>query len=140
MATSPLNARLADQHRHRENRGRLAHAYARFMTTGVGSFEFEDRIDFETIFLERPFIAIGHQLDAQAFTMTYEDEDGDEDYLDLPQCTGYVTEWDQSSHDHYIGCWVAVVVQLDVEMAEVPTIYHDFTFSAIAIKDVPTTA
>ena len=137
MAFSPLNDRLSESARHRENRGRLTHVYSRVKTEGYGTYEFEERIDFDLTFIERPFIAVGHQVDADQAQV--EDEAGD---VFLPQCTGYVTEWDTTSSDHYVGCWVAVSVEpsafFTLPEGDGPVIFHDFVWSAIAIKDLPT--
>lgn len=137
MAHDPLNARLADQQRHRENRARLAHASARFDTSGQGTVEFDECIDFGLTFTERPFIQTGWQIDLDqardAFGL------GPNEDVKLPQVTGYVTDWDKTDRDHYVGCWVAVSVLFSVEYpvdAQVK-IFHDFTFAAIALKDIP---
>lgn len=136
MAFSPLNQRLAEQGRHRENRGRLGHAYARFTTTGVGTFEFEDRVEFGMTFVERPFIATGYQIDVDA---AEEAAGTSASVYRLPLVTSYITEWDLTDRDHYIGCWVATVIYLpDYEGASPQVrLHHDFTWSGIALKDVP---
>lgn len=131
MALDPLNQRIADEARHRENKGRLAHAYARFKTVGNGTFEFDARVDFGMTFVERPFIACGWQIDETA--------DDSETY---PHATGFVTNWDTTEREHYVGCWVAVTVSppyLGEVVEEFPEyrVWHDFTFSGIALKDIP---
>ena len=64
-----------------------------------------------------------------------------DDVVPLPHCTPYVTEWDQDERGFYVGAWVAVVVSfgpLDtVDIGAQPGIEHHFTFSGIAIKDIP---
>lgn len=139
MAHSPLNKRLADQQRHHENRARLAHAYSRFTTEGVGTVEFEDCIDFGLTFVERPFIAVGHQIDMEHVRDLF-DAGSDEDVY-LPQVTGYVIDWDMTDRDHYVGCWVAVSVSVPIETVDgsypMVKIHHDFTWSGIALKDIP---
>lgn len=142
MAHSPLNQRLAEQRRHRENRGRLAFAYSRFHTEGVGTVEFEDCIDFGLTFVERPFVSVGHQIDPEHVRDLFGvDSDGD---VYLPQVTGYVTDWDMTDREHYIGCWVAVSVSVPIETVEesypMVKIHHDFTWSGIALKDIPSDA
>lgn len=137
MAYSPLNDRLATQQRHRENRGRLAHASARFVTDGQGTVEFDEVVKFGLTFTERPFIQTGWQINLdQARDALGVSSNAD---VNLPQVTGYVTDWDQTDRDHYTGCWVAVSVTYSVEYpvdAQV-RIWHDFTWAAIAIKDIP---
>lgn len=138
MAISPINERLAERHRHRENRGRLAHAYSRFTTEGIGTIEFEDCIDFGLTFVERPFIAVGHQIDPEHVRDLFGiDPDGD---VYLPQVTAYVTDWDQTDRGHYVGCWVAVSVSAPMgsETAyPMVKIHHDLAWSGVALKDIP---
>lgn len=140
MAISPLNDRLAERARHQENRGRLAHAYSRFTTEGFGTVEFDACIDFGLTFVERPFIAVGHQIDADHAREMFDVAPDGEIYM--PQCTGYVTDWDMTDKDHYVGCWVAVSVSPGLSTGTYPMvkIKHDFTWSAIALKDIPTDA
>lgn len=134
MAENALNARLAEEARHRENKARLAHAYARFKTVGNGTFEFDARVDFGLTFVERPFIACGWQIEEQ----------GDVAGEGMPLSTAYVTDWDTTERDHYVGCWVAVTVGWpytfgapDPEVVPEYKIWHDLTFSGIALKDIP---
>jgi len=138
MANSPLNDYTADRHRNRENAARLCHVSSRFRTDGQGTVEFEDRVEFGVTFVERPFIQSGWQIDLdQARDALDVSSNAD---VNLPQATGYVTEWDMTERDHYVGCWVAVSVSYSVEYpadAQV-RIWHDFTWSAIALKDMPT--
>jgi hypothetical protein len=132
MAIDPLNARIAELQRNAENKARLAHAYARFKTVGNGTFEFDQRIDFGLTFVERPFIACGWQIEEQ----------GDDEGEGYPLATAYVTDWDTTDRDHYVGCWVAVTVgwpYTGATVTEFPEykLWHDFTFSGIALKDIP---
>ena len=139
MPISPLNQRFADNSRHAENKGRLAFASARMKSQGQGTFEFEDCIDFGLTFVERPFIASGWQIDLDqardAFGL------GPNEDIVLPQVTAYVTEWNMTEREHYVGAWVAVSVyypSVDYRVDAQVKIQHDFTFSAIALKDIPT--
>lgn len=139
--------RFADERRHRENRGRLAFAFGRFTSEGQGGFEYEDRIEFGCTFIERPFVAYGSIIDTDdARELLAIDSDNDDVKLPLPIATGYVTEWDKTPAGHYTGAWVAVSVLYPIydPAAVLPypvsgalKIQHDFTFSAIAIKDIP---
>lgn len=131
----------AEVERHRENKPRLANAYARFMTTGQGSIEFEKRIDFGLTFIERPYVAYGTQIDLDDLDDLLGKESEDNGVPALPMCSGLVTEWDQDERDFYVGCWVACRVWFPPDPpvpADIPVeVYHDFTFQAIAMKDVP---
>lgn len=126
--------RRAEIERHRENRGRLAHVYAKYTTTGQGTAQFTKRVDFGLTFVQEPFLYHGCVIDPQAV------EDllglGPRDDLHFPQATGYVTEWDQDAHGLYVGAWVAATVTFPLEIpvdAQIEVTHH-FTFAAIAIK------
>lgn len=127
--------------RHRENRARLAQAYADFTTNGQGSIEFGKRIDFGLTFIERPYVSYGAELDIEALEDLVGKDSEDNLVPPLPLTMGYVTEWDRDDRDFYIGCWVAarinfpVTPYVDVKVA-VPVVHH-FTFAAIAYKDIP---
>lgn len=129
-----LDRRREEAQRHRENSGRLCQAYANFESTGLGSFEFEDRIDFTVIFTEKPYVSYAAVVD----TNGVKDLVG---RVALPQTTGYVTEWDTDEKELYTGCWVAVRIDFPVfEMIDYETgvvVDHHFTFTGVAIKDVP---
>ncbi|GAB3863300.1 hypothetical protein GCM10028801_30600 [Nocardioides maradonensis] len=124
--------------RNAENRGRRAGVYAKYSTTGQGVVEFADRLSFDLTYIEEPFMSYGCKVDLDTVRDAL---NLDDDALPtaLPQCTGFVTEWDQDGRGNYIGCWVAVAVyfpaaispsaQLDIE--------HYFTFEAVAIKNAP---
>ena len=141
MPISPLNQRLSDASRHAENKGRLAFASHRVSTQGQGTVEFEDVVSFGLTFVERPFVATGFQIDMDQAREAL--DVGDKEDIFLPQVTAYVTEWDKTERDHYVGAWVAVSVTYpqselaDYRVDAQVKISADFTFSAIAIKDVP---
>lgn len=141
--------RRVEYERHEENSARLAHAYARFTSTGQGSIEFERRVDFDMTFVERPYVAHGHFVDLDTLEEQQDLETGDGPIL--PLVTAYVTDWDTDDRGFYVGCWCAVrvfypdaYIVMDLEVA-VPIIdsmmpvkiEHDFTFSGTALKDIP---
>ncbi|NUS01908.1 MAG: hypothetical protein HOV97_05015 [Nonomuraea sp.] len=138
MATPELEIARAELERHRQNSARLAMAYANFETTGQGTLEFEQRVDFGLTFIERPFPQYCAEVDL--------DELGDQLGLEpgetppLPVVSGFVTDWDTDDRGFYTGAWVAASV-VD-PTAQIPldtslTINHYFTFQAVAIKDIP---
>lgn len=134
-----LERRRAADARHHENRARLAHAWARFETEGVGSAQFEDEIEFGLTFLDRPYVSTGASvdLDALAETLALDEEDLE---IPLPTVSAYVVEWSRDERGFYTGCWCAAVVTLPG--ATLPEggqliIEHNFTFSGVALKDVP---
>lgn len=135
-----LHRREAELGRHRENKARLANVYADFNTTGMGTVEFDKRINFGLRFTQKPFPSYGAEINPDLVRDAIEDET-DSDVL-LPTVSGYVTEWDNDDHGNYVGAWVAVVVQypdtIPVE-AQIP-VTHYFTFSAVAIKEIPVDA
>lgn len=130
-----------EQERHKENAARLAQAYAEFDTTGQGSIEFEQRVNFGLTFIEKPIVAYGTEIDVDALDELLDNDSETNNVPALPLCTGFVTEWDRDDRDFYIGCWIAARVSFPSSPA-VPTetpvaLTHHFTFSAIAMKDVP---
>ncbi len=139
MLFDDLERRHAERDRHQENSGRLAQAFAKFHSVGQGSIEFGRRVDFDLTFIEEPYVTYGAQIDL--------DELGEllatpvADPPPLPSASGFVTEWDIDERGFYTGCWCAVSVYFPTTLA-VPVdakvdMFHHFTFTAIAIKDVP---
>lgn len=136
-----LETRAGEYARHRENKARLAQVFGKYRTTGQGTIELEERIEFGLTFIEEPFLQYG----------TYANLDAIADLLDLepgvtppmPLCSGYVTAWDFDDKDLYIGAWVAVTVyfppigETTVPPELQPEIEHYFTFSGVGMKDIP---
>lgn len=158
-----ITQREIDVARDKANVGGPAQTYARVRTNRNGSRVVPKRIDFGLTFIEKPWVAYGVEIDLDAIEEAYEDNvegengvpvGGEFNFGDLPLCTGYVTEWDLDSHDHYIGAWVAVQVVfpdfanettnlLNFETYEqdalIPLVHH-FTWSGLAIKEVADSA
>lgn len=135
-----LESRRADIERHEENAARVAEAYARFQSTGLGSIEFEERVDFGLTFTEEPYLSCGHQIDLDDLDDLLENEAGTTT-PPMPLCTGYVTSWDRDDRGFYVGAWVGVVAWYPYEANIRPDVEiemsHHYTFKAIAMKDVP---
>ena len=137
-----LEVRRAEIDRHRENSARLASAFAKFETTGQGFVEFKDVIDFGCTFTEEPYPAYGSRVDLEALEDLLQQEAVvDKAPPPVPITSGVVTEWDQDDKGYYIGAWVGVRVFFPYEDAvpldlDVPA-EHYFTFTGVAIKDVP---
>lgn len=135
-----LERRRGEVERTRENSSRLAEAFAKFETTGQGTIEFEDRIDFGLTFIEEPYMAYGTQIDLDALSELLDVDPGTTP--PLPLCSGMVTKWDQDDRDYYLGAWVAVIVYfppgdtIAVPTTIQPTMQHFFSFTATAMKDV----
>ena len=131
-----LERRRAADARHHENRARLAMAYARFDSEGSGSMEFEDGVDFGLTFIEQPYVTTGHVIDLDELAEALGLDEGVTP--PIPQVSSYVTEWQIDDRGFYVGAWCAAVVS-DMALPEGVTvsIQHHFTFSAVAIKDVP---
>ena len=125
--------------RDRENGARLAKSFAVFRTTGQGSHQYEERVDFGLTFIEKPVVAYGSFCDIDDLADVQNLEDADE--TPLPVTSGFVVNWDRDERDFYIGCWVAVRVNFptidEVDPEAMPEMEHHFTFSAIGMKDVP---
>jgi len=135
-----LEAQRAENERHRENSGRVAEAFARMRSTGLGSIEFPERVDFGLTFIEEPYMSYGTYLDLDDLDDKLENEAGTTT-PPMPICSGFVTDWDRDDRGFYVGAWVGVRIwfpyeanvwpELEVEM------FHHFSFKAVAIKDVP---
>lgn len=128
----------AELARHRENSARLALAFAKFESTGQGTVEFEERVDFGLTFIEKPYITYACEIDLDELANQVGSTEDETPVL--PLVSGYVTEWDIDDRGFYTGAWMAAVVfdpsgvlPTDVQIV----IDHHFTFTAIAIKDVP---
>lgn len=137
-----LDARRERQLNDKENSARLAQAYATFETNGQGTIQYEHRVDFGLTFVEEPVVAYGSVTDVDELA----DQIGleDSDAATLPITAGFVLNWDRDERDFYVGCWVGVRVYYPPEDAipfvAQPTIDHHFTFSAVAMKDIPVDA
>lgn len=133
--------RRTEVEQHAENAARLAEAFHKFNTTGQGSVEYGDRVNFGLTFIEEPYLSYGAQIDLDALDELLENEPGSS-MPPLPITTGYVTEWDQDDRGFYVGAWVAVRVwfpyESNVTIDTEIDLQHHFTFKAVAIKDVPT--
>lgn len=119
--------------RHKENSGRLAQAYASFESTGQGTLEYEERIDFNVIFVEMPYVCHAGVVDTQALKELL-------GYVALPQISGFVTEWDTDEKDLYRGCWVAARIDFPeweaISLGVDVVVNHHFTFAGVAIKNI----
>lgn len=131
--------RRGELERHRQNSARLASAYSTFRSTGQGSIEFEERCDFGLTFIRRPRVAYGCYLDLDALGELIDHEAGETP--PMPNVSGFVTEWDIDARGFYVGAWVAARVGFDavdtVDPAVKVVVQHDFTFQAVAMKDIP---
>lgn len=133
-----LDKRRGQVEETKENSARLAHAYGQVFTTGQGTIIFPDMLDFETTFIERPYVGHSSVIDVEALTDVL--QLGDFPIM-FPVVAGFVTEWQQDERDMYTGAWVGIRVNFPAEDLIDPTapvqIEHHFTFSAIALKTVP---
>lgn len=135
--------RRAEIERHRENRGRPAMAYGRFSTTGLGTYQFRERIDFGLTFIEEPYMSYGCYIDPdsvdEAIDLAFDDVDAQRPAF--PLCCGYVTEWDLDEKGYYVGAWVAASiypVELLGEGGSIPAdVTHYYTFAAVGLKTFP---
>lgn len=138
MEFRDLARREAERDRHRENAGRLAIVQQQYSTTGQGAVEIDERIDFGLTFIEKPFPASGHQLDPDDVREVLA-LDPDAVIPAMPQCTLYVTDWDQDEKRNYIGCWIAITVWFppEIPVGAQLKITHYITLQAVALKNVP---
>ena len=129
-----------------ENSGRLAHAYAVFETTGWGEAAFEDCFEFRLTFVEVPVVSYGSRI-ISASNLPVDNEDDVLVDTRFPRCSGMVYQYKQDNRGFFTGAWCLATV--DTRSPYVPTtvtedpgyaIEHWFTFSGIALKDLPAEA
>lgn len=107
----------------RENSARHAICYTQVATLGMGEVLVETVLPFDCTFVEQPRVAYGFSLDGDLLV------DGN-----FPSSSGGVWKWQQDHREYYLGAYVYFVISggdgnLDL--------IHDFTFTGIAIKDLP---
>lgn len=153
LSTNPIVTALT-QHRGRieqvrENTARTAESYATFVTQGLGQFVLADAAIFGCTFIDRPAVAYGCSLS--------EDADGSDVLTpiegNVPRGSGLVVKWIKDANNYYTGAYVVLVIDAPdapvqeagstttpvIEPISAPSyvLEHDFTFTGIAIKDVP---
>lgn len=136
-----------DQERHRgwlnqhaENSSRLAQSYAVFDTTGWGEVAFDQCFLFDLTFIEPPVIAYGFGVGLVGGAEMNNDQLVDTRF---PRCSGGVYRYKTDKRGFYLGAYCFVTV--DTKSPFIPTampepnyqISHWFTFTGIALKDLP---
>ena len=119
---SALDARRGRIEQTAQNSARHAFAYAEVATHGIGQVQHEQVIPLDCTFIEEPNVAYGFKIDGDTLIENY-----------FPTCSGGVWKWQQDYRGYYIGAYVFFVITGDPGY----DIKHDFTFSGIAIKDLP---
>jgi len=135
-----------------ENSARYASAFVSYTTTGWGEKLCPEVKKFTTTFLERPSVSHGLSVDGDALI------DGR-----YPRVTAGVHKWLQDENGFYVGAWLFFVIETvglqdkqvyvmptpadgmipTVKMASpIPpdpnyTLIHDFTFTGVAMKSLP---
>lgn len=139
-----LEGRRSRVEAQRENTARLAKAYARWTTKGVGEIIVDKPFKFNVSFLERPSFNYGTTLD--------EDDDLVSGFY--PRVHAGVYDWvrlnppgnidgDGSLEPFYIGAYVYFVVDTIGNGAPynaaqpLYTIHHNLTWEGTALKDLP---
>lgn len=134
-----LQYREDDLARNRENRGRMAQSVAFATTTGSGTAELEDSVDFDALFIEKPIFNYGTEIDPDAVRDLL--SLGPDDDVELPQATAHVTDWDVDENGHYSAAWIALTVTYPVTIpveTRVVMTWH-LSFSGTGLKDVDPT-
>lgn len=137
MSSDPFKAlmsREATRAFQGENATRLAWAYGECTTHGMGEHLPEDRIPFDTVFIEKPFMSWGFAL-------------ADEEQLvegRFPRAQVFVRDWDTDRLGNYTGCWLGVTVDTCSPHNPTPPVDDPgydleffLTFAGIAMKPVP---
>ena len=137
MPTEPgfdaLEWRRAHLDQIRENTSRLAIAQCPCTTHGWVEFKIPTAQYFTSTFIHRPMVSIGCSIDGDALVPTR-----------FPRVSAGVYRWVQDVRGFYTGCWVYFTV--DTKDIYIPTkilkdpgydLIHDFQFTGIAIKALP---
>lgn len=138
MALEDVARRDAERRRHRENKGRMAGVYTYASSTGQGYVEYDELIDFGLTYIEQPFVSVGHVLDLDELRVLL-GMDADDPFVELPQCTGFVSQWEQDVKGNYIGAYLAVQISWGsgIPFDAQVEIQHSFSFHGVAIKSIP---
>lgn len=106
----------------RENSARHATSYAQVTTHGAGEILVATVVPFDCTFVETPRVAYGFSIDG-------------DDLVDglFPISCGAVWKWQQDHREYFLGAYVYFVVNGATDL----DLVHDFTFTGIAIKDLP---
>ncbi len=131
---SELQWRQDALHRNRENRGRLASASTEFVTTGVGTVEFDEPVDFGITFVEKPRVHYGSEINTEDLRELL--DIAETDPINLPNVSGSVVDWDLDENEHYVGAWCAVTITT-ADLADI-VVTHHFDFVAVGTKVIPT--
>lgn len=135
-----LENRRAEVERHQENSARVAESFARFRSSGQGSIEFPERVDFGLTFIEEPYMSFGTFLDTDDLDDKLANEQGTST-PPMPIVSGFVTDWDRDERGFYVGAWVGVRVWFPYESNVSPDLevemFHHYSFKAVAMKDIP---
>lgn len=139
MYLAEVEYRRAEVVRNRENHARLAQSYAVYKSTGQGSLRFRHPFTFGLTFVEEPRMGYGSVIDLDDLGDKLDHEPGE--VPTMPHCTGYVVDWDTDNRGFYVGASLAVRVTFPLEDLVPVTLQvavtHHFTFSGVAMKDVP---
>lgn len=119
---SSIEARRNRIEQVRENSARHAWSYCQLNSHGIGEIQLATVVNFDCTFIEEPRIATGFQVDGDLLI------DGS-----FPTVTAGVWKWARDAREFYTGAYVFFVVSGDPGY----DLQHDFTFSGIAIKDLP---
>lgn len=106
----------------RQNTSRLAQSYNVVVTTGTGMLKLKTVVTFACTFVEQPYVSYGYVLGSDLIEGDY------------PSSSGGVYEYQTDERGFYIGAWVFAVV---TAVEDYPSITHNFTFTGIAMKDLP---
>lgn len=147
-----LERRRADLGRHGENTARYATSFVSFKTTGWGEIVSEEAQYFTTTFTKRPSVSHSMSLDGDALVAGR-----------FPRVSAGVHKWLTDANGFYTGAWLFFVIETmgiqsqrtyvlpvsdseRVGVVSVPApipadpnyeIIHDFTFTGVAMKAIP---
>lgn len=106
----------------RQNTSRLAQSYNSVTTQGNGMLRLPTIMRFHCTFIEQPVVSYGFVLKSPLLEKDY------------PTSSGGVYTFQVDKRGFYLGAYCYVVVN---SVDDYPEIHHDFTFTGIAMKDLP---
>lgn len=126
VVVNPIVSNL-EQHRGRieqvrENTARQAYSFAALNTHGQGEILYPTIVPFNCTFIELPKVSTGFSMDGDLLIRGL-----------YPVVSAGVWKWQQDRRGFYLGAYVFFTISGD----DGYDLTHNFTFSGIALKDLP---
>lgn len=116
-----------------ENGARHASSYTMIDSNGSGELLHPEVVEFDCTFIQEPIVAHGWALDGDELVKG-----------SYPRVSAGVFRWRTNRRGHYTGAWLFFTVDVPGDLVDPETgnafgysINHYFTFSGVAMKDLP---